>query len=85
MFARFVWTLFSFCVREFPAKSREEPGYFRWLHLVAVQVTYGQEKPGVAALLDKGVVVLFDEGVVACLDKNNKDDFDVDFILAHPL
>ena len=25
------------------------------------------------------------EGVVACLDKNNKDDFDVDFLLANPL
>ena len=47
-------------------------------------MTYGQEKPGVAALLDKGVVVLFDESVVACLDKNNKDDFDVDFSLHTP-
>ena len=34
---------------------------------------------------DADIVACLDEGVVACLDKNNKDDFDVDFILAHPL
>ena len=27
----------------------------------------------------------FNEGVVACLDNNNKDDFDVENILSHPL
>ena len=25
------------------------------------------------------------EGVVACLDNNNKDDFDLDFLLAYPM
>ena len=30
-------------------------------------------------------VAWFDEDVVTCLYKNNKDDFDVDFILAHLL
>ena len=50
-------------------------------------------KLGVVYLLDKGEVVCCDEDVVAqlyegmvkFLDKNNKDDFDADFILAHPL
>ena len=31
------------------------------------------------------VVVCFDEGVMSCLDKNNKDDFDGNFLHAHPL
>ena len=31
------------------------------------------------------VVACLDEGVVACLDNNNKDDFDADFLLAQPL
>ena len=47
----------------------------------------------VVELLDKSEVVFFDEdfvscldqGVVKCLNKNNKDYFDVDFILPHPL
>ena len=29
---------------------------------------------------DKDVVAFFDDGVLACLCKNNKDDFDGDFI-----
>ena len=33
----------------------------------------------------KDAVAWLYEGVAACLDKNNKDDFDVDFLLAHPL
>ena len=37
------------------------------------------------ACCDEDVVALLDEGVVKLLDNNNKDDFDVDFILAHPL
>ena len=39
----------------------------------------------VVACLDKDVVEFFDEGVVTCLDKNNKDDFDVDLLLEHSL
>ena len=34
---------------------------------------------------DGYIVSCFDEGVVVCLDKNNKDDFGVDFLLAYPL
>ena len=34
---------------------------------------------------DEDVLALLDEGVVKCLDNNNKDGFDVDFILPHPL
>ena len=37
------------------------------------------------ACCDEDVVAWLNEGVVACLDKNNKDDFDVDFLLANPL
>ena len=37
------------------------------------------------ARCDKDVVILLDEGVLTCLDKNNQDDFDRDFIHAHPL
>ena len=37
------------------------------------------------ACCDEDVVALLDEGVVKLLDNNNKDDFDVDFILAHSL
>ena len=36
------------------------------------------------ACCDEDVMACLDEGVVECLDKNNKDDFDVDFFLAHP-
>ena len=51
-----------------------------------------KKKLGVLACLDKDVVAYFDEGVVACLDEgvakcldnNNKDDFDDNFLLAHP-
>ena len=54
---------------------------------------FGHKRRGVVACLDKGeveccdedVVELLDEGVAELLDNNNKDDFDVDFILAHPL
>ena len=50
-------------------------------------------KLGVVKLLNNDEVVYCDEYVMACLyegvvkllDKNNKDDFDVDFILPHPL
>ena len=35
--------------------------------------------------LDKDVVACLDEGVVEYLDKNNKDGFDIENILAHPL
>ena len=34
---------------------------------------------------DKDVVECLDEGVLVYLDKNDKDDFNVDFIHAHPL
>ena len=37
------------------------------------------------ACYDEDVVAYLYGGVVACLDNNNKDDFDVDFILARPL
>ena len=37
------------------------------------------------ACCDEDVVELLYEGVLECLDKNNKDDFDVDFLHAHPL
>ena len=50
-------------------------------------------KIGVVECLDKyevacgseDVVAWLDEGVLACLDKNDKDVFDVDFLHAHPL
>ena len=50
-------------------------------------------KVGVVQLLDKDEVHFFDEdveallyeGVLVCLDKNNKDSFDVDFLISHPL
>ena len=35
--------------------------------------------------VDGDVVVYLDEGVLVCLDNNNEDDFDVDFILAYLL
>ena len=34
---------------------------------------------------DEDVVSYLGEGVMACLDKNNKDYFYVDFLLAYPL
>ena len=34
---------------------------------------------------DEDVVKCFDESVLACLDNNNKDDFDGDFLHASPL
>ena len=34
---------------------------------------------------DEDVVACFDEGVLELLDKNDRGDFDVDFIHAHPL
>ena len=34
---------------------------------------------------DNVVVACLDESVMACFYKNNKDDFDVDFIHAQPL
>ena len=34
---------------------------------------------------DEDVVTCLDEGVLAYLDNNDKDNFDVDFIHAHPL
>ena len=34
---------------------------------------------------DEDVVTCLDEGVVALLDKNSKDDFDVDFFNCTPL
>ena len=37
------------------------------------------------ACCNKDVVAYFYEGVLACFDNNNKDDFDVCFIQAHPL
>ena len=37
-----------------------------------------------AACCDDGVVAWLGEGVMAYLDKNNNNDFDVGFILAHP-
>ena len=49
-------------------------------------------KIGVVEFLDKcevvccddDVVTWLDDGVVACLDKNNKDGFDMDFYLNTP-
>ena len=60
---------------------------------MGVKVKFGHKRRGVVACLDKGeveccdedVVELLDEGVAELLDNNNKDDFDVDFPLAHPL
>ena len=51
------------------------------------------QKMGVVTCLDKDevaccdeyVVACLDEGVVECLDNNNKNYFDVDFLLSHPL
>ena len=37
------------------------------------------------ACCDGDVVAFLDEGVLECLDKNNKDNFDVDFLHANPL
>ena len=37
------------------------------------------------ACADEDVGAYLDEGVLACLDNNNRDDFDVDFLYAHPL
>ena len=34
---------------------------------------------------DSDVVAWLDKAVSECLDNNNKDSFDVDFIHAHPL
>ena len=34
---------------------------------------------------DEYVVALFYECVLACLDKNDNDDFDGDFLHTHPL
>ena len=34
---------------------------------------------------DEDMLAYFDEGVLACLDKNNKDDFSVDFFDEHQL
>ena len=42
------------------------------------------DKDEVACWYEDGVACL-DEGVVKLLDKNNKDDFDVDFLLAQSL
>ena len=50
-------------------------------------------KLGVVKLLDKDylacgdvdVAACLDEGVLACMDNNDKDDFGVYFIHAHPL
>ena len=37
------------------------------------------------ACFDEDVVAYLNEGVAECVYKNNKDDFDVDFLLAQPL
>ena len=37
------------------------------------------------ACFGKGTVVCLDEGVITCSDKNNNDDFGVNFLLSYPL
>ena len=52
-----------------------------------------KKKNCVASYLDKDVVAFFNEGMLVCLykgvvaflDNNNKYDFDVYFLLSHPL
>ena len=44
-----------------------------------------KKKLSVMECLDKDVLEFFDEGVVARMDRNNKDDFDVGFLLAKHL
>ena len=63
------------------------------VHAQEQTVNMDTKKLGVVELLDKYEVVCCDEDVVAylyqgvlvCLDKNNKDDFDVYFLYVKPL
>ena len=42
-------------------------------------------KLGVVEYFDKDDMACVDEYVLSCLDRNDKDNFDVDILYAHPL